>query len=154
MNLFRYLDNPSFDLVRTRVTYMFEPFCEWQNLSIIAMDIDRHGSLEWSAYHHYDLNRYISLFLTFVGKEGDRAPILLDFWFTVDDTTHYTRRRVGNPRRVSSYYFHSTTSQLPERLLALWQYAKAVRPEELTEAILMPIYGEWPDSARARPARA
>jgi hypothetical protein len=149
--MYKYSDDPSFDLVRKRVTYLFERFCESNGLSAIVMDIDRSGAQEWTAFHEDTMHRYLSTFLTFIGNEGDRAPILLEFWYTVDNSRRYVRRRVGPGRRVSSYYFHSTTSQLPFKLRELWHAAQRVRDEELTEPILMPIYGEWPEAVNVPP---
>ncbi len=149
--IFKVLDDPSFDLVRKRATLLFEDFCKRQELSVIAMDIDRYGALEWSAYRHDSLNRYFSLFLAFVGEEHDRAPIVLECWYTVDDTQRYLRRRPFPPRRVSSYYFHGATSPLPEKLMELWHAAAAVEKRELVEPILLPTYGEWPASAKEPP---
>ncbi len=146
--IFKLLDDPSFDLVRKRATLLFEAFCKANDLSIIATDIDRYGAVEWSAYRRDTVNRYLSLFLAFVGEEGARAPIVLECWYTVDNMKHYLRRRPFPPRRVSSYYFHSSTSALPERLSESWHAAEAVEKWELVEPILMPVYGKWPERAK------
>jgi hypothetical protein len=97
-------DHSSFDLVRARVTEMFEPYCHAHGLSILAMDIDRHGGREWSALHKDAMHHFLSVFVTFLGNEGDKMPFLLEFWYLIDTYQRYARKRFGAARRVSVHF--------------------------------------------------
>lgn len=123
------------------VTHVFRDVCEKSGLTIVAVAIDRFGSLEWSAYHRDTLNRYIALDITNVSAETRRNHYQIEFWYIVDDEQHFLRRQLGLARRVGVEEIQSGSIDLAVGLTGLWEAARRVEPAELTQPVLMPVYG-------------
>lgn len=145
------LTREDLELVSRRTTNTFETFCSERGLRPLAMDVDRHGSLEWTGYRQDTLNRYLSVFVTPTPSVQPSKPLELELWYSVDDTHHYLRRRLGNPRRVTPPYFHSHRPELTNLLHAAMQAVEEITPRQLTEPIPFAIYGPGSGAASEAP---
>lgn len=118
------------------VTEVFSAFCRRHDLTLLAAEIDKHGSWEWAAGRTNGLFRALTLDLT---QGRDESLYLATTWAVADDGRRFTRLPSGDFRltaeRLSSEDF---VTELKEHLLHTWEQAERLTERDLTEDFIIP----------------
>lgn len=127
------------------ISATFRVFSDSVHLTVLANNIDRHGSIEWSAVQRGPLNRYMSLSFTPLVNEqanGTEAPYQMEIWYSVDNTIRFQRKRSYSELIVfSTARSLAFLSMLNFQLLQAWREVLLVQESALIEPILFPVYG-------------
>lgn len=115
--------------------WSFKRFSELHHLQIVAAGADRHGSIEWLATYHDDLERFLSFSLTPLNE----YEVQMEVWISANNRTHSIRRRLSsrtintrNPVQQTDDLVSSEFRYLEVYLESAWKELKAISVMDLT----------------------
>jgi len=144
---------------------LFRNFCSQNELTVISLGADKHGSYVWEAGAQQDLIRFMTFAITevefeylppyialYLAESRDTPVYLGELIIGADNGSAYTTQTVNERyyKSVGEFKTDLYEGRLLSRLKDAWNVALSIRPSQLVETYIMPRTPEgWTYPRRA-----